>query len=70
MKQVIQNITNGSTNVIDVPCPKNKIGCLLVQSKNSLVSAGTERMLVDFGKNSSLNLALPTGQCLKQPMAK
>ena len=40
MKQVIQNIANGSTNVVEVPCPKNKIGYLLIQSTNSLVSAG------------------------------
>ena len=57
MKQVIQNITNGNTNVVEVPCPKNKIGYLLVQSKNTLISAGTERMLVDFGKANIINKA-------------
>ncbi len=57
MKQVIQNISNGSTNVVEVPCPKNKAGNLLIQSKYSLVSAGTERMLVDFGKANILNKA-------------
>jgi len=57
MKQVIQNISNGSTNVVEVPCPKNKNGHLLIQSKNSLVSAGTERMLVDFGRANIINKA-------------
>ena len=57
MKQVIQNISNGSTNVVEVPCPKNKIGYLLIQSTNTLVSAGTERMLVDFGRANIINKA-------------
>ena len=57
MKQVIQNISNGSTNIVEVPCPKNKIGHLLIQSKNSLVSVGTERMLVDFGRANIINKA-------------
>jgi predicted dehydrogenase/threonine dehydrogenase-like Zn-dependent dehydrogenase len=58
MKQIIQNLSNRSTNVAEVPCPKNKAGNLLIQSKNSLVSPGTERMLVDFGKANILNKAL------------
>ena len=57
MKQVIQNITNGSTKVVEVPCPKNEIGSLLIQSKNSLVSSGTERMLVNFGRANIINKA-------------
>ena len=57
MKQIIQNMANGETKIIDVPCPKNKPGCLLIQSKNSLLSVGTERMLVDFGKANLLNKA-------------
>jgi predicted dehydrogenase/threonine dehydrogenase-like Zn-dependent dehydrogenase len=50
MKQVLQNIANGETTLEDVPCPKPKKGHILVKSHNSLISAGTERMLVDFGK--------------------
>ena len=57
MKQVIQNISNGITNVVEVPCPKNRTGHLLIQSKNTLVSVGTERMLVDFGKANIINKA-------------
>ena len=57
MKQIIQNMANGETNVIDVPCPKNKPGSVLIQSKMSLLSVGTERMLVDFGKANLLNKA-------------
>ena len=57
MKQIIQNMANGETNVIDVPCPKNKPEVFLIQSKMSLLSVGTERMLVDFGKANLLNKA-------------
>lgn len=57
MKQILQNLSNGSTNLVDVPCPKNNQGNILIRTKNSLVSAGTERMLVDFGKSNLINKA-------------
>ena len=50
MKQVLQSLRNGQTRVADVPCPSVKQGHLLIRSSRSLISAGTERMLVDFGK--------------------
>lgn len=52
MKQILQNLSNGETTLVDVPCPKNIHGSLLIASRTTLVSAGTERMLVDFGKAS------------------
>ena len=50
MKQVLQNLKDGSTEVADVPCPRVGHGQLLIRTTRTLVSAGTERMLVDFGK--------------------
>lgn len=50
MKQVLQNISNGETQLVDIPCPQAKTGELLIATKKTLVSVGTERMLVDFGK--------------------
>jgi predicted dehydrogenase/threonine dehydrogenase-like Zn-dependent dehydrogenase len=50
MKQVLQNLRNGTTEVADVPCPRAGPGQLLIRTSRTLVSAGTERMLVDFGK--------------------
>jgi len=50
LKQVIQNLSNGQTSLVDVPCPKCHNDSLLIASRNSLISVGTERMLVDFGK--------------------
>ncbi len=50
MKQILQSLKNGSTEVAEVPCPAVKRGHLLVRTSRTLVSAGTERMLVEFGK--------------------
>ena len=50
MKQILQNLRSGTTELIEVPCPRVSSGQLLIRTACSLVSAGTERMLVDFGK--------------------
>ena len=50
MKQILQSLKTGETEVANVPLPNASHGCLLVKTSNTLVSAGTERMLVDFGK--------------------
>ncbi len=57
MKQILQNISNGETSLVDVPSPRNIKANLLISTKNSIVSAGTERMLVEFGKSNLLNKA-------------
>ena len=57
MKQVLQNLKDGSTEVADVPCPRVGAGQLLIRTTRTLVSAGTERMLVDFGKASFIDKA-------------
>lgn len=50
MKQILQSLKTGETEVADVPCPRPQPGHLLIRSSYTLVSAGTERMLVEFGK--------------------
>jgi predicted dehydrogenase/threonine dehydrogenase-like Zn-dependent dehydrogenase len=50
MKQVLQSLRDGVTTVADVPRPLVRTGHVLVRSRASLISAGTERMLVSFGK--------------------
>jgi len=57
MKQILQNLSNGITSLADVPCPKGQKGSLLISSSKTLVSAGTERMLVNFGKSNMLDKA-------------
>lgn len=50
MKQVLQNLGTGEMSLTNVPAPHAGRGQLLIHSSTSLISAGTERMLVDFGK--------------------
>ncbi len=57
MKQVLQDMGKGTTILEEAPVPCVKTGSLLINSTKSLVSAGTERMLVDFGRSSYLDKA-------------
>ena len=57
MKQILQSLKTGATEVAEVPCPAVKRGQLLIRSSHTLVSAGTERMMVEFGKASYIDKA-------------
>ena len=57
MKQVLQSLKTGQIEVAQAPCPSPKRGHLLVRTRISLISAGTERTLVDFGKAGWINKA-------------
>ena len=57
MKQILQNLSNGETTLSEVPCPQIIEGSLLINSCKTLVSAGTERMLLDFGKANLIDKA-------------
>ncbi len=50
MKQILQSLKTGATEVAEVPYPTVQRGQLLIRSLQTLVSAGTERMMVEFGK--------------------
>jgi predicted dehydrogenase/threonine dehydrogenase-like Zn-dependent dehydrogenase len=50
LKQILQSLKTGDTEVAEVPCPAAKRGQVLIGTSRTLVSAGTERMLVEFGK--------------------
>ncbi|OGO32318.1 MAG: hypothetical protein A2136_05100 [Chloroflexi bacterium RBG_16_54_11] len=66
MKQLIQNIHNGETEVVEVPAPQVQPGMALVRTRTSLVSAGTERMVVDFAGKSLLGKAISRPDLVKQ----
>ena len=57
MRQVIQHFRSGLTEIIDTPAPAARAGHLLIRTSVSLVSAGTERMLVEFGRSNLLGKA-------------
>ncbi|PTR02779.1 threonine dehydrogenase-like Zn-dependent dehydrogenase [Nitrosomonas nitrosa] len=50
MKQILQSLKTGATEIAEIPCPSVKRGQLLIRTTQTLVSVGTERMLVEFGK--------------------
>ncbi|HBR49157.1 MAG TPA: dehydrogenase [Nitrospira sp.] len=57
MKQILQNLASGITNIAEIPSPKIREAHLLIKTTRSLVSVGTERMLVEFGKANLLDKA-------------
>ena len=57
MKQLLQSLKTGNTEIAQVPSPSVSAGKLLIHTSYTLVSAGTERMLVEFGKASWLDKA-------------
>ena len=57
MKQVIQSARTGELAVKDVPRPSVAAGEILVETRASLISAGTERMVVEFTQKNLLGKA-------------
>lgn len=57
MKQIIQDLKNGQTILEEVPAPMIKSGHVLIKTTKTLVSLGTERMLVEFGKANFIQKA-------------
>jgi threonine dehydrogenase-like Zn-dependent dehydrogenase len=57
MKQILQSFKTGDTKLEDFPVPSVGVGSILIQTSCSLVSLGTERMLVEFGKASLIKKA-------------
>lgn len=55
MRQVLQSLKTGVAEVAEVPAPGARAGHLLIRTRASLISAGTERMLTDFGKANLLD---------------
>lgn len=70
MKQIIQSFKTGETILEEVPAPLVKRGSVLIQTTRSLVSLGTERMLVEFGKSNLLSKARQQPDKVKQVLDK
>ena len=70
MKQLLQNIKNGKSIVEDVPIPTPRAGQALVKTEASLVSAGTERMVVEFAEKSLIGKARSRPDLVKQVVEK
>lgn len=70
MKQIIQDLKSGATILEEVPVPQVKSGYVLIQTTRTLVSLGTERMLVEFGKANLIDKARQQPDRVKQVLDK
>ena len=70
MRQIIQHLGSGRTKLLDVPAPGPRRGRLLVRATRSLVSLGTERMLVEFGRGGWLSKARQQPEKFRAVIAK
>lgn len=70
MRQLLQSLTDGRTLILEVPTPRPARGALLIRTKCSLISAGTERMLVEFGRAGLLQKARQQPERVRQALAK
>ena len=70
MKKLIQNFKTGETILEEIPVPQVRKGCVLIKTSRSLVSLGTEKMLVEFGKANFLEKARQQPEKVKQVFDK
>ena len=70
MKQVRQNLRSGETVVTDTPTPAYTPGSVKIQTIQTLISAGTEQMLVEFSKGGFLAKARAQPDKVKQVLDK
>lgn len=70
MKQVLQNLRDGTTELADVPSPIAGRGQVLIRTARSVISSGTERMLVNFGKANLFQKARQQPDKVRQVLDK
>lgn len=70
MKQLVLDARSGELAVAEVPPPALRPGRLLVRTRASLVSAGTERLAVGFARQNLLAKARSRPDLLRQTLAK
>jgi predicted dehydrogenase/threonine dehydrogenase-like Zn-dependent dehydrogenase len=70
MKQIIQDLKKGDTILEEVPTPLVRKGSVLIKTYRTLVSLGTEKMLVEFGKGNLISKARQQPEKVKQVLDK
>lgn len=70
MKQILQNLKSGETLLEEIPMPLVRSGQVLIKTTKSLVSLGTERMLVEFGQANLLQKARRQPEKVKMVLDK
>jgi predicted dehydrogenase/threonine dehydrogenase-like Zn-dependent dehydrogenase len=70
LKQILQSFKTGETILKDLPVPTVHEGAVLIQTNCSLVSLGTEKMLVEFGRANLVQKARQQPEKVKQVLNK
>ena len=70
MKQILQNRKTGEVEVADVPAPTSQRGRVIVRTRASLISAGTERAAVDLNRKSLLGRALEQPELVRKALVR
>src|ERR1700681_615141 len=70
MRQVFQDARSAEITVVEVPAPKLLVGCVLVRTAASLVSAGTERASSEFAGKNLLQKARMRPDLVREVLSK
>lgn len=70
MQQILQDLGGGETILVTAPVPQVRAGQLLIDTSKTLISTGTERMLVDFGKAGMIAKARAQPEKVAQVLSK
>jgi threonine dehydrogenase-like Zn-dependent dehydrogenase/predicted dehydrogenase len=70
MRQILQDMAKGGTTVTESPSPQISNAHLIIHTSTTLISAGTERMLVGFGKASYIDKARQQPEKVKMVLEK
>jgi len=70
MRQLIQSFKTGELGLFEVPAPSCQGNGIIIKTKSSLLSAGTEKMLVDIAKKSLIGKAQSRPDLVKQVLQK
>src|SRR5438270_12317013 len=70
MQQLLQSLKTGQVKITDVPAPIARPGFVLVRTAASVISAGTERMVVESGQKGLIGRAVEQPKLVKQVIQK
>ena len=70
MKQIFQNLKNGELSFLEVPYPTLEKNKIIIKTVKSLISSGTEKYLLKFGKSNYFQKAISEPERLEQVIAK
>jgi len=70
MKQILQDMAKGGSTIVEAPSPQATKNHVVINTSTTLISAGTERMLVDFGKANLIDKARAQPDKVKMVLEK